>query len=266
MKKLGWFIVALCLLAACRQNKDTMIRIETTEGDICLHLYDETVLHKENMLKLIREGYYNGLLFHRVIKDFMIQTGDPQSRMARQGMILGDKGAGYTLKAEIFPRYFHKKGALAAARESDNVNPARNSDGSHFYIVQGKVFTPEELSKAVEKINNNRYLALFERLKEGRQSEIARFQLSGDYDALMRINDELSQQVRQQFDSVKLKLSDEQVKAYTTIGGSPHLDGEYTVFGEVVSGLDVVEKIAATPVDENNRPLTDVVIKRIVLE
>lgn len=243
--------------------------METSLGDIRLRLYDETVLHRENMLKLVREGYYNGLLFHRVIQDFMIQAGDPGSRGAKRGVSLGEGDAGYTLKAEILPQYFHKRGVLAAAREGDAVNPERNSSGSHFYIVKGKVFTPESLAQTAERVNERRYAALEERLRAARAEEIARCRLASDSMALERlgaIEREVEEAARQQFARRKLVLSPEQEEAYTTVGGTPHLDGEYTVFGEVLEGMEVVDRISAVAVDEHARPLEDVVIRKVVLE
>lgn len=266
MRKLLVILWLALLGFSCERNEEIMVRMDTSLGSIRLRLYNETKAHRDNMVKLAREGYYNGMLFHRVIKDFMIQAGDPESKGARAGMLLGDKDAGYTLQAEILPQYFHKKGALAAARESDNINPERRSSGSHFYIVQGKKFTPEELEAAVEKINTKRYTALFERLKTKRQGEIARYQIKNDYEKLMKINEELSELTRRKFEEVKLNLSDEQKKAYTTLGGTPHLDGEYTVFGEVTEGLEILEQIADTETDDNYRPLTDVVIYKIEIE
>lgn len=266
MRKFIFVLLIGVLIGSCRREEGAILRMETSLGNIRLRLYDETILHRENIIKLVREGYYNGMLFHRVIRDFMIQTGDPASKGARKGMLLGDKDAGYTFKAEISPRYFHKKGALAAARESDNINPGRNSSGSHFYIVQGKVFSTGELEEAVENINNKRYTALFNRLKAAREGEIAKYQYAEDYDNLMRVNHELTEATRKQFDQVKLILSDEQKHAYTTVGGTPHLDGEYTVFGEVIGGSEVIDRIAAQKTDENYRPETDVVIYKIEIE
>ena len=241
MKRIVFILVLSLLLGACERKKDTVIRMETSLGNIRLKLYDETVLHRDNILKLIREGYYNGMLFHRVIKDFMIQTGDPDSKSARPGMVLGANDIGYTLKAEIVPKYFHKRGVLAAAREADNINPERSSSGSHFYIVQGRIFTPDIID----------------------EGEILKYQLANDYEKLMQLNEKLSDTTRLLFDQVKLKLTGEQRAAYTTIGGSPHLDGEYTVFGEVIEGMEIVDSIAEQETDDNCRPLRDVVILKI---
>ncbi len=260
-------IVAIALLGVACQKKDgKMIRMETSLGTIRLKLYDETAIHRDNMVKLVKEGYYDGMLFHRVIRDFMIQAGDPASKGARPGVLLGEQDAGYTLQAEILPAYFHKKGVLAAAREGNDVNPDRKSSGSHFYIVQGKVFSRQELTEAVEKINERRYTALLERLKTARQEEMARYQSAGDDGSLMKINQELSDAAREQFKGVELHLTEEQIAAYTTVGGTPHLDGEYTIFGEVTEGIEIVDKIAAVETDDQDRPLKDVVIHKMVLE
>ena len=269
MKKIFYCFLLGVLVIGCKQNEGTVLCMKTTLGDIRLRLYDETVLHRENILKLVRDGFYNGLLFHRVIQDFMIQIGDPDSRMAKTGTLLGEKDAGYTLKAEILPQYFHKRGALAAAREGDDVNPERNSSGSHFYIVKGKVYTQDELRILVENINNRRYTALMNTIKAAKADEIAQCRLRSDslaLEQLKRIDAEIQQSLKKQFAIDKLTLSPEQEKIYTTIGGTPHLDGVYTVFGEVIEGMDVVDKISAVPVDKNNRPLENVVVEEIIIE
>lgn len=266
MKIAVWLFCLGLLAGACRKESGTVVRMETSLGNIRFRLYDETPEHRENMLKLVREGYYDGMLFHRVIRNFMIQAGDPASKEAHPGMLLGDGDAGYTLPAEILPGLFHRRGVVAAARESDNVNPERRSSGSHFYIVQGKVFLPDSLVSAVTRINDNRYVALFNRLKAAREAEIAKCQLAEDYEGLMRINRELSDETRKRFEQVRLALSEEQARAYTTVGGTPHLDGEYTVFGEVIEGLDVMDRIAGQETDEYARPVEDVVIKKMEIE
>lgn len=266
MKKIFWLLLVSICVFSCKEKQGTVIRMETSMGNIRFRLYDDTPLHHENMIRLVREGYYDGMLFHRVIQHFMIQAGDPDSKTARPGMLLGEGDIGYTIKAEILPRHFHKRGGVAAARESDNVNPERNSSGSHFYIVQGNKFTPDSLEKVVERINTRRQTALFNRLKAKREAEILKYQMADDYDNLMRINQELSEACRTALEEVKLKLSEDQVKAYTTVGGTPHLDGEYTVFGEVLEGMDVVDRIAAVKTDGHARPETDVVIVRMYIE
>lgn len=209
------YVIAVLLLAACGSQKDVMVRMHTTAGVVDLRLYDDTPKHKENFIKLVKEQQYDSLLFHRVIKDFMIQGGDPNSKNATAGALLGDGDLGYTVEAEFMPQvHFHRRGVLAAAREGDDVNPAKASSASQFYIVWEQVYTKEQL----------------ENLKEI---------------------------CKKRFDR-ELLMTPEQEAAYTTVGGTPHLDGEYTVFGEVVSGLDVVEKIQGVACDGNDRPLEDV--------
>lgn len=266
MKKIAFFLWIVCFVLSCQTEKETIVKMKTSQGTMRLRLYPETPLHRDNFLKLVNEGYYDGMLFHRVISDFMIQTGDPRSKNARAGMRLGATGIGYTLKPEIRSQYFHKKGALAAARENDNVNPGRESSGSHFYIVKGNVFSEADLDTVVRMANNKRFAVLFGRLQEARQGEITKLQAVNDYEGLMRVNDELSAETRRRFKEVELVLTDEQRKIYMTIGGTPHLDGEYTVFGEVLEGLGVVDKIAGAAVDENFRPLKDVVIYKAEIE
>lgn len=266
MKRIALFLFLLFLLASCQQGEETVVKLQTSQGIIRLKLYAETPLHRKNFLKLVDEEYYNGMLFHRVIREFMIQVGDPSSKQARAGIRLGANGIGYTLIPEIRPHYFHKRGALAAARESDNINPERNSDGSHFYIVQGKVFTETEIDTVVQIINNKRYTALFERIQRQREGEIIKRQVVKDYDGLIKLNDEISAQTREQFKDIKLVLTEEQRKIYTTIGGAPNLDGEYTVFGEVIEGIEIVDKIAESDIDDHFRPIQDVVIYKVERE
>ena len=211
-------MVALLLLS-CGTVKDVKVRMHTTAGVIDLALYDDTPKHKENFLKLVKEQRYDSLLFHRVIKNFMIQGGDPDSKNAPADALLGEGDLGYTVDAEFMPQvHFHRRGVLAAAREGDDVNPTKASSASQFYIVWGKVYTKEQLENYKE----------FYARRTGRE----------------------------------LVISPEQEAVYTTVGGTPHLDGEYTVFGEVVSGLDVVEKIQSAACDGNDRPLEDVRIMK----
>lgn len=263
MYRLFVFLSGLFLLVSCGPERAEVFTIQTNVGDIKVKLYDETPLHRDNFRKLARDGYYEGILFHRVINSFVIQAGDPDSRQARPNMILGAGEIGYQIIPEIKPGLFHKRGVLAAARESDNVNPERKSSGSHFYIVQGRVYTPAGLDSVVKEINARRLQALFERLKEKHQAEIHRYEADKDYDKLMDLNKQLSEESRKLLQKEELVLTEEQKKTYTTVGGIPSLDGAYTVFGEVVEGMDVVDKIAAMETDENDRPVKDVIILKI---
>ena len=226
MVKLIIAILSLVFIISCSSSRNatntvfskTRILLSTDSGDMVLRLYNQTPLHRDNFIKLVKQHYFDSLLFHRVIKNFMIQGGDPQSKNARPAVELGNGGPGYTISAEFDSSLFHKKGALAAAREGDNTNPQKASSGSQFYIVQGKRFTDVGLDS------------------------VETFRLKGR------------------------KIPAAQREVYKSIGGAPHLDLSYTVFGEVESGLEVVDKIAAAPRDKNNRPLTDIKMKIRILK
>lgn len=213
------WILSLFLPVPCdgqsSENKH-LIKIETSKGDMIIKLYNETPAHRDNMIRLVREGFFDAQLFHRVINGFMIQGGDPDSAGAEKGQRLGGGGPGYTIPAEFHERLIHKKGALAAARQGDNMNPEKASSGSQFYLVQGRIFTSEEL----ELIAQNRGIT----------------------------------------------LNKEQVDAYTSVGGTPHLDGAYTVFGEIVEGFEVLDSIAASPTDAYDRPVEDIFYSISLLE
>lgn len=199
------------MATSCSQEKYPDVVLETQYGNIVIRLYDKTPQHSENFLKLVKEGYYDGQLFHRVIKNFMIQAGDPNSKNAQPGIMLGNGGPGYTIPAEFVPEYFHKKGALAAARLGDDMNPKKESSGSQFYIVQGQKFTEADLRKWEER-------------------------------------------------GMHAPFTPEQIQEYTTFGGAPHLDGAYTVFGELIEGYDILDIIASQHTDPFNRPLEDIEI------
>lgn len=195
-----------------KAKKETMVVISTDYGDMKIKLYDETPLHRDNFIKLAKEGFFDGLLFHRVIPQFMIQGGDPTSKDARPGQQLGAGGPGYTIPAEFNSNFIHKKGALSAARQGDQVNPKRASSGSQFYVVQGRTASAQELKRG------------------------------------------------------GIQYTDEQIKIYEEQGGTPFLDGQYTVFGEVVEGLDVIDKIAAVRTAPGDRPMEDVKFTVKVIE
>ncbi len=248
--------------------KDATVLMHTTEGDITLRLYGDTPRHLENFVKLVKEGYYDGVLFHRVIREFMVQTGDPDSKDAAPGAMLGMGDPGYTLEAEIdCPRYFHKRGALAAARQGDQTNPERRSSGSQFYIVTGRTFTPSQLDQMEHSMGMQRKQEIFNRLASENRDSIMSLRRNRDQAGLQALQDSLVQQTEAEAARNPFHFTEEQREAYTTVGGAPHLDGGYTVFGEVVSGLDVVARIENVATDRSDRPKEDVkVISMSVVE
>ncbi|PIP53637.1 MAG: peptidylprolyl isomerase [Bacteroidetes bacterium CG23_combo_of_CG06-09_8_20_14_all_32_9] len=245
--------------------------INTKYGDIKIKLYNKTPLHRDNFVKLVFENFYNNLLFHRVIKDFMIQGGDPDSKNAAPGVMLGNGGPGDNIPAEILPGIYHKKGALAAAREADNINPKKESSGSQFYIVQGKVFTNQELDLIEIKKNQNLKNQILGKILISPENENLRLKLdsvkkTGKQDALMNFIKELDPLAEKELAKYgRFVFTPEQRTLYTTIGGTPHLDGDYTVFGEVIEGMNVVDSIAAVKKDKNDRPLADIKMKIKIL-
>lgn len=244
------------------------VRIKTTEGDITVRLYDETPKHCENFIKLVRESFFDGTLFHRVIKDFMIQGGDPDSKGAQKGKRLGTGGPGYTIPAEfVYPKYFHKRGALSAARLGDEVNPERESSGSQFYIVWGKVYNPQELKQMERQMEMQQQQTIFNELAKAHHEEIMNFRRNRDRAGLQELQDRLVEETKQKSKEVgSPKFTNEQVETYTTIGGTPFLDSQYTVFGEVEEGLDVVEKIQNTETLRDDRPKENVSMTIEVVE
>ena len=264
MKKITLILltISFCGLTACKtgtkkggdMDKETLVKIETTVGDIEVKLYNETPKHRDNFIKLVKDGVYEGTLFHRVIKDFMIQAGDPDSKNAPKGKMLGTGDVGYTVPAEfVYPKYFHKKGALSAARQGDNVNPKKESSGCQFYIVTGKVF----------KIN-----VIFNTLAQKHMKEIYKMRKANDENGLYDLQEKLFAEAQEMAaKQPEFHFTPEQIEAYTTVGGTPHLDGEYTVFGEVVKGMDIVDKIQQVKTDRSDRPEEDVkIIKATILD
>lgn len=241
-------------------DNDAKVIITTDMGDITLLLYGDTPAHRDNFLKLARQGTYEGTLFHRVIKEFMIQGGDPESRTAKPGQSLGSGDVGYTLEKEIvYPRHFHKRGALAAARTGDQVNPERRSSGCQFYIVTGRKFTEEQMEQMGKSRQGKAMQDYFMGLARSRQEEIMKLQAAGDRAGLDSLQQKLVAETEAHFAAnPPAGFTPEQIEAYTTVGGAPHLDGEYTVYGEVIAGMDVVDKIEAVATDKGDRPLDDV--------
>jgi len=242
-------------------EKETKVVFETTLGNIVVKLYNETPKHRDNFLKVVNDSVYNGVLFHRVIKDFMIQTGDPSSKTAEAGQQLGSGDLGYTVEAEfLYPQYFHKKGALAAARTGDAVNPERRSSASQFYIVTGKSYSPQQVEMMEQRMGDQKKEDIFSGLVRERVDSIRNMQAAGDSLGLEGLQNELIALTEAEYAKNPLKFTPAQVEAYTTVGGTPHLDGQYTVFGEVVEGMDVVDKIQQVATDPADRPVDDIKI------
>lgn len=248
-------------------EKRTLVKLETTMGNITVALYNETPKHRDNFIKLVKEGVYDSTLFHRVIKQFMIQAGDPDSKNALDTAMLGSGDVGYTIPAEFNPKFFHKKGVLAAARQGDDVNPEKASSGCQFYIVTGRKFTEPQLLGMENKINEQREEALFDSLARQHMKEIYKMRKAGDNAGLLELQDTLEAQARELADKEeKFRFTPEQIKAYSTIGGAPHLDGSYTVFGEVTEGMEVVDNIEIAKTNRADRPIENIRILKASIQ
>lgn len=248
-------------------EKRTLVKLETTMGNITVALYNETPKHRDNFIKLVKEGVYDSTLFHRVIKQFMIEAGDPDSKNASDTAMLGSGDVGYTIPAEFNPKFFHKKGVLAAARQGDDVNPEKASSGCQFYIVTGRKFTEPQLLGMENKINEQREEALFDSLARQHMKEIYKMRKAGDNAGLLELQDTLEAQARELADKEeKFRFTPEQIKAYSTIGGAPHLDGSYTVFGEVTEGMEVVDNIEIAKTNRADRPIENIRILKASIQ
>lgn len=257
-------VLITCMVTSCAQEKDHVITIKTKYGDMVAILYDETPKHKANFIKLAKDGYFDSTLFHRVIKDFMIQGGDPDSKKATAGTRLGNGGPGYTIDAEFNPKFFHEKGALSAARMGDNVNPQKASSGSQFYIVQGQKMDEQTLQNMEQNMQyQKKNMQLREILYKPEYKDLLQTvidkQKANDVqwlNSFFESSDTLIRKANPNY--TPFKFTEEQKQKYSQVGGSPHLDGEYTVFGKVISGLEVIDKIAEQPRDAADRPLEDI--------
>lgn len=272
--KIGILYLALAfIMVACNGKKSAAgdsdrprVLIETSFGDMTVELYNETPQHRDNFLKLAEEGFYNDLLFHRVIEGFMIQGGDPDSKNASPNKRLGGGGPGYTIPAEFVDGFYHKKGALSAARQGDNVNPEKKSSGSQFYIVQGKVWNDQMIRQFEEQQKFQSARQLMMKMYNERMDDVKRYQQNNQQDSIMQLRIEIQEKAEQQVDSSLYKINSERREIYTSVGGTPNLDGAYTVFGEVVEGLNVIDSIAAVKTDRNDRPLDNIIMKMKVLK
>lgn len=275
MKKIAYLLltISFCGLTACKtgtkkggnMDNETLVKIETTLGDIKVKLYNETPKHRDNFIKLAEDGVYEGTLFHRVIKDFMIQAGDPDSKNAPKGKMLGAGDVGYTLPAVFVIRsIFTKKGALSAARQGDNVNPKKESSGCQFYIVTGKVYNDSTLLGMESQMNENKINVIFNTLAQKHMKEIYKMRKENDENGLYELQEKLFAEAEAEAaKQPEFHFTPEQIEAYTTVGGTPHLDGEYTVFGEVIEGMDIVDKIQQVKTDRSDRPEEDVKIVKV---
>ena len=242
------------------QNPETKVLVKTTAGDFTVKLYNDTPAHRDNFIKLVEEKFYENTLFHRVIRDFMVQAGDPESKDAPKFSQLGTGGPGYTIPAEfVYPKYFHKRGALSAARQADQVNPERESSGSQFYVVTGKRYSMNELRDLEQKMSENEAQSVFDRLCAQNRDSIFSLQNANDMDGLMKLQNELVAKTEEIMkEKGDFEFTPEQLSAYTSEGGTPFLDNQYTVFGEVIDGMKVIDKIEKVSTDVNNRPVRDV--------
>ena len=242
-------------------KEDALVDITTSMGVIRIRLYGDTPRHRDNFLKLVADGTYEGTLFHRVINQFMIQAGDPESKNAPAGKMLGSGDLGYTLEAEIvYPKYFHKRGAIAAARTGDNVNPEKRSSSCQFYIVTGNVLNQNQMVQMEKQLENRNMQSIFNGLAAQHRDSIMAMRRNRDQAGLMALQEKLIKETEAIAAANPVKLTEAQKTAYTTVGGAPHLDGDYTVYGEVVSGMDVVAAIEKVATDGNDRPKEDVKI------
>jgi len=265
-------ILIICLflfVAQLSPAQNRIVQISTNLGTMKFRLYDETPKHRDAFIELANSGYYDQTLFYRVIQDFLIQGGSHSSRNAAPGKLIGYGDPDKTVDDEILPQFFHQKGSLCAPRQPDEVNPYKQSDISQFFIVKGKVYTEGELDTMEIAVNrpirqkiNARYLT--PEIKE----TLKKLKAEKKVDEFRTIADEVKRQIDTDFtlNPGKLIFSKEQRKAYTSVGGYPDLDGKYTIFGECISGMEVINKIASLKTDENNRPLTDVKITVTIIE
>jgi len=256
-------LTTLVLGSFVKKSDEVEVIMTTSKGELILKLYNQTPIHRDNFVKLINNQFYNGISFHRVIKNFMAQAGDPNSRDPEYAGNLGNNSEGETLPAEIFPSLFHKKGALAAARMGDQVNPEKRSSGSQFYIVQGKKYNRNQLTQMEARINqqlegNRVGIFLKDSSNKAYMNRVKVCQQNGWMDSLNMVISEIKNIVLKDVD--KFTFSEEQLKAYETIGGTPFLDNGYTVFGEVVSGIDIIDSICTSPTLSGDKPQEPIII------
>lgn len=274
-KLLSIIVLAVALLGAAKGTKsstsmsgqqtdrsnDVKVLLHTSLGDITVLLYGDTPRHRDNFVARVNAGDYDGVLFHRVIDDFMVQTGDPSSKNAPKGKMLGAGDSGTPIEAEfLFPKHYHHRGALAAARQGDAVNPERKSSGSQFYIVTGKKYTPAQLDQMEKQAVMRHKQDVFNELCAANRDTIMSLRRNRDQAGMQALQEQLIKETESKTAGDSVIFTPEMRDDYMRIGGTPHLDGTYTVFGRVLEGMDVVEKIEAAETDANDRPLEDIKI------
>jgi cyclophilin family peptidyl-prolyl cis-trans isomerase len=243
-----------------------MVLIKTKYGDMKVVLYNQTPLHRDNFMKLTKERVFDSLIFHRVIKGFMVQGGDPNSKRATNEQILGDGDLNYTVPAEIVPGIIHKKGVIAAARNGDEDNPERRSSATQFYLAQGKVYKLDDVPSIEQNLNARTVESLFLKLKAEKIDTLMLFQMARNQAGYDKVLEKIRQQAENQVAKNPARLTKQQIETYTTLGGIPHLDGAYTVFGEVTEGMAVIDSIAAQPTGKADRPLENIRMKIEVIK
>ena len=265
----AWLIgVAACLLVSCSEKKSegTEVMIETSMGDIRAVLFDDTPLHRDNFIKLAKEGYFDEIMWHRIVPGLMIQTGDPTLRPGHKPPSVDTAALHYTIPQEIrFPKYIHRRGMLAAARQPDDQNPKKASAASQWYIVTGEKYTPTSLADFYQTLYQEAVNAKWRRLQDVHAKRLDHLERT-DKDVYYELQDSILSVAEAEVAARPPRpFNEQQKRMYTTEGGCPHLDGEYTIFGQVVEGMNVVEKIVNTPTDDRERPLHEVYIKRVVV-
>ncbi len=240
-------------------TNNVKVEVKTTMGDFTVLLYGDTPRHRDNFVKLVKEGYYDNTLFHRVINEFMVQAGDPDSKTAKPGQALGAGGPDYTIEAEfMYPKHYHKRGALAAARQGDQVNPTKASSGSQFYIVTGKKMSDAEISQMEGALKNSAMQTYFQQLAQQHMADIRAMQTKGDQAGLQKLQGQLIAETEAYIAANPVTMTPEVKETYKKEGGTPFLDTQYTVFGEVISGMDTIDKIEKAETDAQDRPKEDI--------